>query len=489
MRHYDAAKLQKMMDDYSRALEKVGFSAPEQKWLQGLSGEEDILNIVAGLIRFNTELNYTYEHCPDSICITDNDGVTWRVNRAFEETTNISRDDVVGRNIENEEFLKPSVFNMIMKEKRKVSCIQNNDKSPALVTGVPILDDNGDIYKIVTNAKSLDEIKDIIYYVEGAPSEKEESEGTIIAESSAMKHVLTVAGQVAKADSNVLITGESGVGKGVLAKFLHERSSRNQGAFVQINCGAIPEALLESELFGYESGAFTGAGKHGKPGLIELADKGTLFLDEISEIPTVLQVKLLSFLQRRKITRVGGIKEFSVDTRIIAATNKNLMAMVQKGTFRNDLFYRLHVVPIFIPPLRERLEDIHPAARYFARKFSEKYSKYRELDEDFLEALLRFEWPGNLRELENHIERAVVLSGTELSNSWESHHTIEDNDSAMNQMTLAQKLERYEGELVKAAYTKTQNTYKVAKILGISQPSASRKIAKYITISENNPPS
>ena len=489
IREYDDNELKKLLEQYRQRLENVCFSAPEQRRLEELNPEEDILEIVKFLMDSSVELNHIFEQCPDSIYVTDKDGMTQRANKAFEETTDIMRHEVLGkdvRTIEKEGFFKPSVCALIMKEQRKISLLQSGRKGTDVVTGVPILNERGEMYKIVTNARALDEINEITSYIEQSVMEEEVEDEYIVAESPAMRNVLEIARQVADVDSNVLITGESGVGKGVLARFLHTHSCRREGRFVQINCGAIPESLIESEIFGYESGAFTGASKNGKKGLIELADHGTLFLDEIGELHMMLQVKLLNFLQERKFTRVGGTKEIEVDVRIIAATNKNLMEMVSKGEFRDDLYYRLNVVPILIPPLRQRTEDIYPAACYFARKFREKYNKKFVFSDEFLETLLHYDWMGNVRELENYMERMVVMSGAEgtaklLCNELELESV---GDSDVNQLNLSERLEKYEAELVKAAYDKEPNTYKVAQLLGISQPSASRKINKYIKNSE-----
>ena len=490
MKEYDEKQLKELIEQYQRKLEKIYFAAPERKWADELDGTENILEIIKHLMDSSVELNHILEQCPDSIYVTDQIGMTQRVNRAFEETTGVKREKVLYRNVldlEEDGVFRPSVCSLVMKEKRKVSLLQAGKKGTAVVIGVPVLDDKGDIYKIITNARALNEINEIVSYIEKQGIQKNEDNEPMIAESDEMKQVLEIAKQVASVDSNVLITGESGVGKGVLARFIHNHSYRRDGALVQINCGAIPETLLESELFGYESGAFTGADKRGKPGLIELANKGTLFLDEIGELPMLMQVKLLNFLQSRKLIRVGGTKEISVDVRVISATNKNLTQMVKEKRFREDLYYRLHVVPIYIPPLRERSDDIYPAACYFAKKYRSKYHKYFEFSDEFLKSLLHHEWKGNMRELENYMERMVVMNGGEQHASLEpAAEQADSNDSKVNPMGLAEKLENYEAELVREAYKKTPNSYRVAETLGISQPSAYRKIKKYVKDSDTN---
>ncbi|MDR1043311.1 MAG: sigma 54-interacting transcriptional regulator [Clostridiales Family XIII bacterium] len=486
MKQYDKKELTEIIRKYRQSLAEVPFSGPEQRWLRTLTGEENILDILNKLIYFNVELNDIFERSPDSIYITDENGMTQRVNKAFEESTGINREAVRDKNVlalEEEGYFRPSVYGIVIKEKRTISFLQKGKGWTAIATGAPVCDENGKIYRVISNARDLDEIKKITTYMESSPVEEGEDEDEfIVAESKEMKQVLDTAKQVADVDSNVLISGESGVGKGVVARYIHRHSHRKGEAFVEINCGAIPDNLLESELFGYEGGAFTGADKKGKIGLIELADKGTLFLDEIGELPMMLQVKLLNFLQSRNITRVGGTKERALDVRVVAATNRDLSTMVAEGLFRDDLFYRLHVVPIFIPPLRERPEDIYPAAQYFARKYMKRYNKEIEVSDESLSSLLHHRWMGNMRELENYMERMVVMSNSEdIPRNMEQPENHRPKDSTVNHMTIAEMLERYEAEIVRTAYNDNPTTYKLAEALGISQPSASRKIKKYIT--------
>jgi DNA-binding NtrC family response regulator len=237
-----------------------------------------------------------------------------------------------------------------------------------------------------------------------------------VGNSQNMRGIYTLAGQVAGANSTVLITGESGTGKDLLARAIHHSSLRNNGPFVAINCASIPETLLESELFGFEKGAFSGA-DHAKPGRLEVAEHGTLFLDEIGDMPQSLQAKLLRVLQDRSFERLGSTKTIEVDVRIIAATNKNIGALVQEGRFREDLFYRLSVFPIHIPPLRERRDDVPLLAIYFLRRFNEEMGKaIAGFSENAINMLLSYTWPGNVREFQNVIERAVILcKGSEIS--------------------------------------------------------------------------
>jgi DNA-binding NtrC family response regulator len=241
-------------------------------------------------------------------------------------------------------------------------------------------------------------------------SARHEGKSSIVAESPKMRAIMDLVDQVADSRATVLLTGESGTGKEVIAKALHERGSRASKAFVAVSCAALPETLLEAELFGHEKGAYTGAVGQ-RQGRFELADRGTLFLDEIGEIPAGVQVKLLRVIQERELERLGGSKAIRVDVRLVAATNRDLQQAVEAGTFRADLFYRLQVVNIELPPLRERPEDIRPLAEHFIRKYSPENGRgIDSLDDAALASLEAYRWPGNVRELENVIERAVVLS-------------------------------------------------------------------------------
>ncbi|MDI1470929.1 MAG: sigma-54 dependent transcriptional regulator [Thermodesulfovibrio sp.] len=234
-------------------------------------------------------------------------------------------------------------------------------------------------------------------------------ETEFIGQSPAIKEILAIINKLSKTDSTVLIMGESGTGKELVAKMIHQKSTRATKPFIPVNCGAIPSELLESELFGHEKGAFTGA-VYSRPGRFELAHEGTIFLDEIGDMPLHLQVKILRVIQERCFERIGSTKPLHVNVRIIAATNKNLENEVKEGKFREDLYWRLNVVPLLIPPLRERKEDIPILCEYFINKFSEKFGYTLKIKSDAFELLLNYHWPGNVRELENLIERLYVLS-------------------------------------------------------------------------------
>ncbi|MCC6025519.1 MAG: sigma-54 dependent transcriptional regulator, partial [Caldimicrobium sp.] len=307
----------------------------------------------------------------------------------------------------------------------------------------------------------------------------------IVAESPAMKKVLSLVSKVAETDAPVLITGESGTGKGVIARLIHQLSPAKEGPFLQINCAAIPETLLEAELFGYERGAFTGA-THSKAGLFELAEGGTLFLDEIGDMPLSLQAKLLTVLQDKTIRRLGGLKEIKVNFRFISATNQDLEKMVEEGKFREDLFWRLNVIRINIPPLRERKEDIIPLAQHFIKKFNQKYRKeVQGLTQEAMLALLRHDFPGNVRELENRIERGIILAEDEYLTREDlglapEGQTEEDLLDKLLKLPLEEAVEFLERLRIERALKEAKGVkVRAAEILGITERMLRYKIEKY----------
>ena len=306
---------------------------------------------------------------------------------------------------------------------------------------------------------------------------------TIIGSSEKMQDLLQVAEQVAVSDATVLITGESGTGKEVIADFLYKSSGRSEMPFVKVNCGALTETLLESELFGHEKGAFTGAVGR-KPGRFERADGGTIFLDEIGEIPLSIQVKLLRILQQKEFERVGGTETLSADVRILAATNRNLAEMVEQGSFREDLYYRLNVIPIEIPALRERKEDIPLLLEHFINKFADKMKREKlVIDDAAMECLVNYSWKGNIRELENLVERMVILSRGEVIKVDDLPKEIKVKDNQEIPFYLPDsgiKLDEVEKDLIFQAMQRTDhNQTKAAKLLGISRHTLLYRLEKY----------
>ncbi|SHK65908.1 DNA-binding transcriptional response regulator, NtrC family, contains REC, AAA-type ATPase, and a Fis-type DNA-binding domains [Desulforamulus aeronauticus DSM 10349] len=317
-------------------------------------------------------------------------------------------------------------------------------------------------------------------------SELNKRYGRIVGNSQAIQDVCTLIERVADSNATVLITGESGTGKEVSALSIHQLSSRREKPFVPINCAALPESLLESELFGHEKGAFTGAVAR-KLGRFELANHGTLFLDEVTEMPLSMQVKLLRVLQERQFERVGGTESIKVDVRVIAATNRDPLESIRNGTFREDLYYRLNVLPIHLPPLRERKEDISLLVMHFLEKFNPSHNQF--ISPDAMGLLLSYEWPGNIRELQNVVERAVILSqGHEIK----SHHlpkeiqrtptskTEEQQELIINFPDQGISFEDVEKELILKAMEKSNgNQTKAAQLLGITRSALLYRAQKY----------
>lgn len=317
--------------------------------------------------------------------------------------------------IEQEGVISPSATRIVSEKKERVQIIQKTDSGRTLmVVGMPIFNEDGDIQRIISVSEDITEISTL----------KEENKrlqklleddmfSSLVFNSEKMHGVLRTALKAASTDSTVLITGETGVGKESIVDYIHKSSKRYTKPLIKVNCGSIPDDLLESELFGYAGGTFTGALPEGKQGLFEAAHEGTIFLDEIGDIALPLQVKLLRVLQEQEVTRLGETKPRKLNVRIIAATNKNLPLEIQENRFREDLYYRLNVVPITVPPLRKRLDDILPLIILFTEKFNRKFKKTKVISTDSIESFYAYHWPGNIRELRNVIERLIVLTETD----------------------------------------------------------------------------
>jgi len=303
-----------------------------------------------------------------------------------------------------------------------------------------------------------------------------------------MKGILEMVLSVANFDSTILISGESGVGKSIIAKLIHENSIRKAKPFIHVNCGAIPESLVESELFGYDEGAFTGAKQGGKPGYFELANGGTLFLDEIGELPRNVQVKLLHFIENRNIMRVGGIKAISIDARILAATKRDLKNMIKNNKFREDLFFRLNVVPIHILPLRERREDVLPLIQYYLERYNNQYNRKIKISSDALKLMCNYNYPGNVRELNNLIERLFILSkGSKISKADLPLEILENSQIPYSaggigldpNQSLKTLIEKYEADIIRYTLESVGTQEKAAQRLNVSQATIARKAKKY----------
>ncbi|ADC50096.1 PAS modulated sigma54 specific transcriptional regulator, Fis family protein [Alkalihalophilus pseudofirmus OF4] len=435
----------------------------------------------------------------DDLLVTDKNGQILRVSEETKALYGIEEREIVGASVydlERQGVFTPIVTPLVLKKKDRVNIIQTTNKGrKLLITGVPVFDEEGEVYRIASYSHDITEMVNMKHFLAEMQDEMERVKNEIevlrnqqmkntgfVGNSYEMKKCLSVAKQVAEVDVNVLILGESGVGKTHLAKLIHRESGRCNKPFIEVNCGAIPESLFESEFFGYEAGSFTSANKKGKLGLAELAEGGTLFLDEIGELSLPLQVKVLRFIQEKQFYRVGGTKPRTVDFRLIAATNQPLEQLVQEKKFREDLYFRLNVVPIRIPPLRERTTDILPLLDHFVEQFSKKYNRSRLLDDAVKQQLFKQPWPGNIRELINLIERLVVVSTSEIitmNDLPESYYLPYGQALELEEKTLPEILEGVEREVLQKAKTQYRTTVEMAKYLGVSQPTIVRKLSKY----------
>ncbi|WP_423798366.1 sigma-54 interaction domain-containing protein [Neobacillus sp. SAB-20_R2A] len=464
------------------------------------------------------EIYETYQqmflHSITGVVITDKEGRITEVNPAFKEQTGLSVSDVVGRRHRDliiEEIIDQTAELQVFKEGKPITQLTKlyNGKE-VLVTAIPIKNKQGQIIKVVSqmlDVTVLNQLKHEIFQLEQEHEEitqqLEELKSnktaihSIVAYDLKMKKVIDRALRVAQHDSTVILYGESGVGKEVVVKLIHENSKRSSQPLIKVNCGAIPNDLLESELFGYEPGAFTGASPKGKVGLFEQAAKGTILLDEIGEIPLHLQVKLLRVLQEFEITRVGGTKPIKIDTRVIAATNQNLEDLIKKGGFREDLYYRLNIIPIHIPPLRERPNDIVPLTYHFIHNIRQKYGVNKIFSKEVLASFLQYHWPGNVRELQNIVERLCIMiekpiitaddirnelftqTNKEKTQSEPPNESGEINPTTDNVRSLKEQMELFEKQVIDRALKQYPSIRAAAKALDVDASTLSRKVQKY----------
>ena len=450
----------------------------------------------------NLDFHQVCQNLYDGIHITDGEGRILFINDAYTRTTGIRPEQVLGRRVSEIEGLlyQGSVTEQVLKTRQRVNSVATIlalDKE-VLVTGTPVFNPDGSIKLVVTNTRDFPELKRLEQQLSAMTEERnkygqelaflrrQQAGGKqLIYRSEAMESVMELVRTVAQTDVTVLITGESGTGKELIANELYQNSVRRDKPFIKVNCAAIPETLLESELFGYEKGAFTGAKSTGNPGKFELANNGTLFLDEIGEMPMPMQVKLLRALQEREITRVGGTKTIKLNFRLITATNRDLEAMIEEGTFREDLFYRISVIPLSLPPLRERRGDISTLANHFLSQLDDRYGGNRSFSSEVIELLNDYAWPGNIRELKNCVERMAVLSSGDIITAEFIPPQIANSRSrrskkAIENYRLQDILEKTERDTIQAVLSLTRgNKARAIDILGISKRNFYMKLDKY----------
>ena len=477
--------------------------------LQDISDLDKMSQELNYVKELNKELDAIVESSYDGLFITDGNGITLRYNKAFEQLTLIDTNEYRGKSVEEIKrngIISDPVTLHVLEQKKSITVMQESQSGKlTLTTGNPVFDANGKIIRVVCNVRDITELNLLKQELEKEQGLSQHYETQLkalklkytgsekmVVTSTRMRNLIDMVIRLATVGSTVLITGESGTGKELIAETIHSNSARKDKPLIKVNCGAIPENLLESELFGYEGGAFTGAKKEGKPGVIELAAGGTLFLDEIGEIPFNLQVKLLRFLQSKEFTRVGGESSITVDVRIVTATNRHLLEMVQQKQFREDLYYRLNVVPVQVPALRERKEDIPALVAHFLQVFNRKYNMNKKISPGVVDNLMRYDWPGNVRELENLIERMVVITIKDIITTADlPSHLCDSTDlnspyvMVSGIVPLREAVESVEKQLLEKAYAKYKTTRQMAKELKVDASTVVRKAAKY-KISPNN---
>lgn len=445
-------------------------------------------------------LTLLLEHGTDGILLTDGTGRVLGLNKSYSKLFHISATEVLGRNVLElvaQGAWSPNLFQRVVQKQQSLSVVQTTIKGGAVLsTGTPIFDDNSQLRYVLFNDRdmslqSLLEIKssspvEVSVHTDSKEQHIAETQrytlNNIVVQSDAMKKQLHLALRVAKYPIPILLTGESGVGKSMVARFIHDQSPRRKGSFIAINCGAIPEQLVESELFGHKEGAFTGASLGGKKGLIEAADKGTLFLDEISELPYNLQVKLLQFLETSQIYPVGGTTPVPVSCTFIAATNGSLTKMISDKTFRDDLYYRLNGIPILLPPLRERTEEIPALAQYFLEQYSTRFGIKATLTASAIAELQQLPFLGNVRELSYLIQRLLIISENgEITaqdvHSWaDSENRSNSNVKTTYSGTLVEQVSQFEHNLIHQTIKAYGSQKKAAKALDVHQSTLSRKL-------------
>jgi len=457
------------------------------------------------------------DHIDIGIYVLDAEGLFIYLNDGMVRQSNTTKPQFMGRRYDHflHEF-RVAVSEIVFREKRPVTMFQDikreHEAYRQLITSTPVFDAEGNICNVIAVVERLSNLEQRLQTAQQSEISKltyskdiePRLPDYIVAESGEMRAVLSLAQQIADVDSPVMLMGESGVGKEVVAQYLRHCSNRKDKPLVDINCASLPESLLEAELFGYAKGAFTGASANGKAGLIETADGGILFLDEINSMPPSLQPKLLRVLETREVRRIGDIKSRKVDFRLITATNKNLEALVREGAFRQDLHYRLNVIPITIPPLRERKADIIPLAEVFTARFCKQYNKTKSFSRRAHDQMMAYDWPGNIRQLRNLVERVVVTTANDVPTislipssffgdpeqpppvspplkrsppsffSRETEPDIQDPD-----FSLAAYMEQCERGILEKVLQRCKNTYAAARILKIGQSSVVRKKQKH----------
>jgi sigma-54-dependent transcriptional activator len=447
----------------------------------------------------------------DGIYLTDGSANTIFLNKSYEKITGIDKKFLIGKNMKT--LVKNGIFNesaslLAIKERKKITINQKLKSGKNIfVTSTPVFDENDNIIYVVTNVRDMQELekleKELLKARELTEKYKQEIEKikrdiyneNFITNNIKMEKILHLIENSSKFDTSILLQGETGTGKTFLAKMIHELSNRNKNEFFEINCSSLPEGLVESELFGYEKGAFTGALSSGKKGVFELANNSTLFLDEISELSLETQAKLLKVLETGKFMRIGGEKFITTNIRLVSASNANIEELIQKGKFRKDLFYRINVINITIPPIRERKEDIFPLMMKFLKFYNQKYNLDKRISEEVYELLKTYNWSGNIREIRNLIEHLVVVSKEDeisvenlpnyIANEFIKKIEIDKMEllctccfQIYTRMGLKEATEQFQKDVINFLIEKGNSKSKVAKLLNVNPSTITRKFQK-----------
>ena len=447
----------------------------------------------------------------DGIYLTDGSANTIFLNKSYEKITGIDKKLLIGKNMKT--LVKNGIFNesaslLAIKERRKITINQKLKSGKNIfVTSTPVFDENDNIIYVVTNVRDMQELekleKELLKARELTEKYKQEIEKikrdiyneNFITSNIKMEKILHLIENSSKFDTSILLQGETGTGKTFLAKMIHELSNRNKNEFFEINCSSLPEGLVESELFGYEKGAFTGALSSGKKGVFELANNSTLFLDEISELSLETQAKLLKVLETGKFMRIGGEKFITTNIRLVSASNANIEELIQNVKFRKDLFYRINVINITIPPIRERKEDIFPLMMKFLKFYNQKYNLDKRISEEVYELLKTYNWPGNIREIRNLIEHLVVVSKEDeisvenlpnyIANEFIKKIEIDKMEllctccfQIYTRMGLKEATEQFQKDVINFLIEKGNSKSKVAKLLNVNPSTITRKFQK-----------
>ena len=450
-----------------------------------------------------------FDNMPDALYVLDDKGNMIYVNYAMIKKFDIPMDELLRYNVfdmYDDGLIDYVISKNVYEQKKEVVMCQKIFNSHGkelmqMVSQMPILNDKGDIQYIIGVMRDMEEL--IGYYydalnkyhtVKDIGSKRSDDNKLLVYNSPQMSDLIRILNNVAPTDANILVQGESGTGKEVLAEYIHQMSERRDKEMVRINCAAFPETLLESELFGYEKGSFTGALGSGKKGLIETADGSTLFLDEINSLPLALQGKILRTIETKMVQRIGSDRPKKIDFRLIAATNEDLSECIKKKTFRADLYYRLNVIPAIIPPLRDRPSDIEPLIEYFLNKYCKKYGKEKTFGPEAMNVLKNYSWPGNVRELKNFVERIVLISASSvyciksippqmLNGQLLSPSSSGNGGNSGCQfdirMSLEENLNAFEKQIIESVVQQYGSGKSAAEVLRVNQSTISRKMAKY----------